>query len=95
MNESTTKTTYTPTIITWYDTEIEVSFTDGSTRIFNLVVYDNLDNIHVVNGNLSYLKPNADSTDGILATKVELASFVKSYVLRKSELRSGAEYEIP
>lgn len=64
--------------VEWMETEIEVNFTDGTSQNYKIDVYENLDNIRVEDGNLSY-KKSTKRSGGIVAYKVDLASFVKSF----------------
>jgi hypothetical protein len=59
------------------ETKIDVFFNDGTNKIFDLDVYDNYE-IEINNGDLTYWKVTKE-TEGVLAKKVFLASFVKCY----------------
>ena len=64
-------------------TEIDVFFNDGTKQNFKNDVYENISNIKLDRGDLSYVKC-AKQRDGMIAIEVDLASFVKSYVVLKS-----------
>lgn len=81
---------YVPNTTEWFETEIEVQFNDGTKQNYKIDVYENLDNIKVNSGDLSYTKCTK-KTGGIVAYKVELASFVKNYIVLRSDFKTKTE----
>jgi hypothetical protein len=81
---------YVPNNTEWFDTEIEVRFNDGTKQNYKIDVYEKLDNIKVNAGDLSYTKCTK-KTGGVVAYKVELASFVKNYIVVRSEFKTKTE----
>jgi hypothetical protein len=81
---------YVPNTTEWFNTEIEVRFNDGTKQNYKIDVYKNLDNIKVNDGDLSYIKCTK-KTGGTVAYKVELASFVKNYIVVSSEFKTKTE----
>ncbi len=77
---------YLPCTAEWVTTVVEVHFNDGSKQRYKIDVHESIDNIRIKDGNLSYMKSTKKVT-GVVAYTVELASFVKKYIVLKSEFK--------
>lgn len=77
---------YQPSTTQWFESEIQLNFKDGTSQIYNIDVYESYDNIELRNGNFSYWKCTKE-TGGVVSKNVQLASYVKSYKVLKSEFK--------
>lgn len=71
----------------WYEDSVQVNYQNGSIDTIIIDVYERADNMKVENGNLSYWKATKE-TGGTVAYVVKLSSYVRSFKILNSELKS-------
>lgn len=62
----------------WYESKVQINYQNGAVDTVSIDVYENLDNIKIENGNLSYWKATK-KTGGTVSYVVHLASYVRSF----------------
>lgn len=78
---------YRPNVVTWYESNVQIFYQNGSVDTVKIDVYENLDNIKIENGNMTYQKATKE-TGGTVAYMVKLSSYVRNFKVLSSELKS-------
>lgn len=82
----------TPIELSWYKTKLQINYNNGETDTITVDVWERPNNIYLSKGDLSYWKYIRKGD--YVSRKIGIASYVKTYKILSSELKSNIKKEL-